>query len=145
LADAPNWATGRTHRALLIGNGRLGGASERFGPLRSPPADVAALRTALTDAERGLHSRRHVQVVLDAPRERVLAALRAFFDGAGPQDQLLLFYSGHGLADERAALHLGTSDTMAQFPVSTAVPAEVVGQLADTSPAAAVLIVLDCR
>ena len=145
MADAPNWATGRTHRALLIGNGRLGGASERFGPLRSPPGDVAALRAALTDAERGLHSRRHVQVVLDAPRERVLAALRAFFDGAGPQDQLLLFYSGHGLADERAALHLGTSDTMAQFPVSTAVPAEVVGQLADTSPAAAVLIVLDCR
>jgi hypothetical protein len=145
LADPPTWATGRTHRALLIGNGRLGGASERFGQLRSPPGDVAALRAALTDAERGLHARRHVQVVLDAPRERVLAALRAFFDGAGPRDQLLLFYSGHGLADERGALHLGTSDTMAQFPVSTAVPAEAVGQLADTSPAAAVLIILDCR
>jgi len=145
LADGPNWARGRTHRALLIGNAHLGGTTERFGPLRSPPGDVAALRAALTDAERGLHSRRHVQVVLDAPRERVLAALRAFFDGAGPEDQLLLFYSGHGLADERAALHLGSSDTMAQFPVSTAVPAEVIGQLADASPAAAVAIILDCR
>ena len=145
MADGPNWARGRTHRALLIGNAHLGGTTERFGPLRSPPGDVAALRAALTDAERGLHSRRHVQVVLDAPRERVLAALRAFFDGAGPEDQLLLFYSGHGLPDERAALHLGTSDTMAQFPVSTAVPAEVIGQLADASPAATVAIILDCR
>ncbi|HEX6678426.1 MAG TPA: tetratricopeptide repeat protein [Actinomycetes bacterium] len=145
MANAPNWATGRTHRALLIGNGRLGGGGERFGPLRSPPGDVAAMRAALTDPGRGLHARHHVQVVIDAPRERVLAALRAFFDGAGPHDQLLLFYSGHGLADERGALHLGSSDTMAQFPVSTAVPAEAVGQLADASPAAAVLIVLDCR
>jgi hypothetical protein len=145
LADGPNWATGRTHRALLIGNAQLGSAPERFGPLRSPPGDVAALRAALTDAEHGLHSRRHVQVVLDAPRERVLAALRAFFDAAGPEDQLLLFYSGHGLADERGALHLGTSDTMAQFPVSTAIPAEAIGQLADASPAAVVAIVLDCR
>ncbi|HEY2958899.1 MAG TPA: tetratricopeptide repeat protein [Actinomycetota bacterium] len=145
MADAPTWSTGRTHRALLIGNARLGGAAERFGPLRSPPGDVAAVRAALTDADRGLHARRHVQVVIDAPKERVLAALRAFFDGAGPDDQLLLFYSGHGLADERGALHLGSSDTMAQFPVSTAVPAEVVGQLADASPAAAVAVVLDCR
>src|SRR4029450_609319 len=78
-------------------------------------------------------------------KERVLVALRAFFDSAGPDDQLLLFYSGHGIVDERGALHLCASDTMAQFPVSTAVPAEAIARLADGSPAAAVVIVLDCR
>jgi hypothetical protein len=145
LADPATSATGRTHRALLLGNSRLGSASERFGPLATPPGDVAALRAALTDTERGVHSKRHVQVVLDAPKERVLVALRAFFDSAGPDDQLLLFYSGHGIVDERGALHLCASDTMAQFPVSTAVPAEAIARLADGSPAAAVVIVLDCR
>ena len=135
----------RTHRALLVGNTRLQEDPEHLGPLAAPPNDVAELRDALTDGRRGLHQAEDVIVRVDRTRDDVLQAIGRFFRSAGPLDQLLLYYSGHAIADDLHRLHLCGSDTMAQFPVSTAISADVVARMMDASAAAAVVVLLDCR
>ena len=135
---------GRRYRALLIGNTRLQGDPEHLGPLTAPPDDAAGLRDALTDGGRGLHRAEDVSVHIDKTRDEVLQAIGRFFGSASPDDQLLLYYSGHGIADDHHRLYLCASDTMAQFPFSTAIPTDVVARMMDVSAAAAVVVVLDC-
>ena len=135
---------GRRYRALLVANTRLQGDPEHLGPLTAPPDDAAGLRDALTDGGRGLHRAEDVSVHIDKTRDEVLQAIGRFFGSASPDDQLLLYYSGHGIADDHHRLYLCASDTMAQFPFSTAIPTDVVARMMDVSAAAAVVVVLDC-
>jgi Caspase domain/Tetratricopeptide repeat len=133
-----------THRAMLVGNARFQEDPERLGPLATPAGDVAGLVDALTDERHGLHQPEDVSVQLDKPRDWLLRAIGRFLRAARPDDQLLLAYSGHAIADDRHRLYLCASDTMAQFPFSTALPADVLATMLDVSAAAAVVVLLDC-
>ncbi|HEV8652076.1 MAG TPA: caspase family protein [Actinomycetes bacterium] len=135
----------RAHRALLVGNTRMQEDPEHLGPLTAPPNDAARLRDALTDGVRGLHRAEDVSVHVDETRDKVLQAIEGFFWSARPGDELLLYYSGHGIADDHHHLYLCASDTMAQFPFSTAIPAGAIARMIDDSAAAAVVVLLDCR
>lgn len=80
-------------RALLVGTTRYSGAAWRTLP--NVPRDVAALGAVL--------ERRYgyeVRVLLDPDIVAIRAALKVIAEGAGPADDALVFFSGHGYFNE---------------------------------------------
>ena len=69
-----------------------------FPDLQFAGVDARSLADELSRQEGGMYSRVYVKTLLnrDATKERVFAALKEF-DEIGPQDVLLLFFSGHGV------------------------------------------------
>ncbi|MEM9621720.1 MAG: caspase family protein [Pseudomonadota bacterium] len=76
--------------ALLIGNSRY-----RYLPqLETPASDIRALRDILTQ-QYGFD----VQVLMDADRYAILSALNELRASLTPDDNLLIYYAGHGELD----------------------------------------------
>lgn len=134
----------RTYRALVLGTGTYTVRSNPPINLLGPANDVVAIQEALTHADWGLHAPENVEVVLDQPRDSVMRAIEHFFKSAGDNDQLFLFYSGHGFHEQYERLYLAASDTETEFLVTTAVPVSAINSLAESSRAAAMVFVLDC-
>ncbi|MGI9333771.1 MAG: caspase family protein [Gammaproteobacteria bacterium] len=88
LADSVDF--GRFH-ALVIGNN----AYERFPKLETAVADARAVAEVLR-ADYGFS----VQVLVNAPRYQVLKALAALRASLSENDNLLVYYAGHGYLDE---------------------------------------------
>ncbi|MFE2943374.1 MFS transporter [Streptomyces sp. NPDC059255] len=59
-------------------------------------------------------------------------------------DLLLVYYSGHGLVDERGRLHLSLAHTEVSQPRWTALPFETLREELLESPAAVRVLILDC-
>lgn len=136
MAEAP-----LPYRALLIGNADYPD-EPALASLRGPANDLRELAAALTDPEVGLPWQ--VSELLDRSSQEVEEALYDFFDGAAREDQLLLYYSGHGLLDTRGRLFLCTQDTTLARRGLRAVAHSYVTDLMDDCPARAIIVVLDC-
>ena len=67
-----------------------------------------------------------------------------FLAKRGQDDLLLLYYSGHGLLDERGALYLAAHDTEQGFLSLTAIPAAFVTGEMDQCPSRRQILILDC-
>ncbi|SES47423.1 caspase family protein [Actinokineospora terrae] len=134
----------RTYRALLVTNGAFPDDPGGLAPLLGPARDAELMRSALTDPRTGLHLPADVRVVADADQRGVLVALDEFFDGAARDDQLLLYYSGHGKLDAHGNLHLAARDTRADRIMSTGVAARAVVEMMAASRARAKVVLLDC-
>jgi uncharacterized protein len=85
---APGSALADKRVALLIGNG----AYVKAPHLDNPSNDVAALKTALTEAGFDI-----VEARTDLDRAGMITALRTFEDEVQGADIGVIFYSGHGL------------------------------------------------
>src|SRR5207247_7537614 len=103
-------STERTYRALLVGNSVFP-EDGALGDLHGPRNDVAAMASALSHVEWGLHDPTNVQSLVDEAKAVVEGAMEDFFSSASPQDQLLFFYSGHGIHEVYERLFLATIDT----------------------------------
>ncbi|GIG59598.1 hypothetical protein Lfu02_39700 [Longispora fulva] len=134
----------RRYRALLVVNGDYPADPAGLPALRGPRLDGELLRAALTDPVTGLHQQPDVRVLVDADRHTVMSALEEFFTGAGRDDQLLFYYSGHGQLDLFGRLHLCASDTRLAGLRYTAVPARDIHDLLGESRARAKVVILDC-
>jgi hypothetical protein len=66
--------------------------------LNAPARDAEQLKKVLTEQYR--FEPGNVNVLRDAKREKVLSELRRLTDQLGPNDNLLIFYAGHGIWDE---------------------------------------------
>jgi uncharacterized caspase-like protein len=108
-----------TRSALLIGNQHFP-ADPGLPDLACPLNDVEGLAEQLRDPARGAFDR--VEVLADADSAAVRRALVALLRAAGPQDMVLLYYSGHGKLDDAFALHLCTKDTETALLEATSVP-----------------------
>ncbi|WP_158942788.1 caspase family protein [Streptomyces sp. ERV7] len=136
MAEAPP-----PYRALLIGNADFPDEPELHA-LRGPANDLRELGAALTDPEVGLPWQ--VSELLDRGSQEVEEAMYDFFEGAARDDQLLLYYSGHGLLDIRGRLCLCTQDTTLARRGLRAVHHSYVTDLMDHCPARTIIVVLDC-
>lgn len=95
-------------RALLIGVGHYG---EGLAPIPSAPRDVDALAELLRDPALGGFDPEAVMVLKDPARTEMETAVEALFTNRAADDLLLLYFSGHGLRDERRELFLACCET----------------------------------
>lgn len=129
------------YSALLIGNSIFEDDPTELQELRAPRNDVAILRDALTDKTMGLFDK--VDELVDRRKDEIFQRIKSFASGARHDDQLLLYYSGHGILDDRYRLHLAASDTKTEN-LWTAVRAADISELLNNSKARTVVILLDC-
>ncbi|GAA3005585.1 caspase family protein [Actinokineospora diospyrosa] len=141
MALAPS--TQRIYRALLVTNWAFPD-DPGLAPLLGPEHDAEVLRAALTAPGVGLHRLADVRVVADASQRDILIALDEFFGEATRDDQLLLYYSGHGKLDLHGNLHLAARDTRSDRIMSTGIPARAVVDMMTASRAKAKVVLLDC-
>lgn len=132
------------YKALLIGNGVFDADPHTLARLRGPANDLKVMQAALTDAESGLFAAEDVSTLLDGTRDQVLRTVGSFLRGASMGDHLLLYYSGHGLRDNRERLYLCARDTLSDRLVESAVSDAAINLIAEESIALKLVIVLDC-
>jgi hypothetical protein len=125
--------------ALLIGNAVYDDIGLRR--LRAPSRDVEALAGVLSDPEVGLFQ---TEVVVDQLAAQVRVRIEQFFADRRPDDQLVLYFSGHGLKDATGALYLAAKDTRITDLTNTSVTADFINSCVHKSRSRRVLLVLDC-
>ncbi|MGH9222690.1 MAG: caspase family protein [Acidimicrobiales bacterium] len=132
------------YRALLIGNSTFPADANNLQTLEGPVNDVALLRGALTDRVAGLFDADSVRMLPERTSGEILVELEQFFGAAKRDDVLLLYYSGHGVLNERGQLFLCARDTRTDLLKSTSVSSMAVNMMFDESAARTTIIVLDC-
>lgn len=94
--------------ALLIG------VSEYEPGLNSLPSavrDVEAMREVLLHPEMGGFAASDITMLKNPERQVVEIAIETLFSGRHKDDLLLLYFSGHGIKDDRGRLYLATRNT----------------------------------
>jgi len=125
--------------ALLIGNSTYGPG---LPPLEKPDADIAALAKVLADPAIGGFD--DVKPLLDATSATARREVARFFSGRSLDDLLLLYFSGHGLRDDRGGLYLAVQDTETELLSGTAVEAAFIAREMDHCRSQRQILILDC-
>lgn len=130
--------TGR-RRALVVANDTYDHAA--LGQLRSAAADAVALSEVLGDPEVGGFE---VDVVQNAASYEVQAHIEDLFADSGPDDLVLLHFSGHGLKSDSGELFIAARNTRPDRLASSSVPADFVQRCMRGSRAHSIVLFLDC-
>lgn len=126
--------------ALVIGNGAYSDPS--LARLQAPQADVETLAEVLRSP--GVGSFDEVTTLADQPTHAVRRAIAGFFAGKSLDDLLLVYFSGHGVLDDRGRLYLATNDTERDLLSGTAIPAAFLTEEMDASRSRRQVLILDC-
>ena len=131
--------------ALLVGVGNYD-RLEDLKPLASAPKDVEAMRQILQNPELGGFS--EVTPLIDPDPMQLQGAIEALYRDREKTDLLLLFFSGHGIKDERGNLYFATRMTektpRGQLILSSAVPASFVREIMANCRSRRQVVILDC-
>jgi len=131
-------------KALLVGNGVYPEDPHNLPELRGPANDLRILEETLTHPQVGLFPKKNVQVLLDCTKAEILDAVNTFFDSAGRNDQLLFYYSGHGLLDKFNNFYFCNRDTRINALIPTAISDEVLNSMIRQSISSRVVMIIDC-
>jgi hypothetical protein len=112
-----------------------------FLQLAAPQADADALGAVLRDPRIGHYQ---VKILHNAAAHEVNREVEALFADAGPDDVILLYFSGHGVKDDAGRLHFITPNSDSRLLASTAVPAVFVRDQMDRTVSRQVIVLLDC-
>lgn len=126
--------------ALVIGNSEY--EDGNLAKLVTPDADVNALAAVLRAAEIGGFD--EVAALVNQPSTTVRRAIAGFFAGKARDDLLLLYFSGHGVRDDRGQLFLAVKDTEHNLLRGTAIPAAYITEEMDNSRSRRQVLILDC-
>lgn len=126
--------------ALLISNDQY--SDPTLTRLAAPVADAEALAAVLRDPTIGMFD--EVNLLLNQPAADIRHAIVEFFAHKQPTDLLLLYFSGHGLLDERSRLYLAAHDSDPKLPRSRSISAADIAQEMDDSRSKAQVLILDC-
>ncbi len=126
--------------ALIIANGRY--EDSNLPPLSTPTGDVRALAGILDDPELGGFT--EVGILVDEGLRSVRKAVSQLFKHRAKDDLALLYFSGHGLRDERGRLCLAVRDTEVDDLHATALQASFITEAMDLSYCEWEVLVLDC-
>src|SRR5262245_779148 len=110
--------------------------------LRCPKNDVAGLAEALTSPDFGLFT--DPLTFINEPSQSTLRAVNRVFKEAGRDDQILIYYSGHGKQDGAGNLYLATSDTEAGTLETSSIAVGTLRRLIDNYACKQVALILDC-
>lgn len=126
-------------RALLISTDVH--QDSAFRQLSAPRADVESLGAVLADPAIGAYN---VQVLSNSAAHEVNQAIDGFFAAASLEDQVILYFSGHGFKDDRGRLYLITTDSQRRIPASMAVSAQFIRDRLDQCRSKRMIVILDC-
>ncbi|MGD3108541.1 caspase, EACC1-associated type [Streptomyces sp. YGL11-2] len=128
-------------RAVLIGASTFSEA----GGLPSIPAvsaNLDGLRAALTSSTTGSLAAEYCTLLRDPAATSVIG--QALAQGSEATDVLFVYYSGHGLVDERGRLYLSLSSTKPDQLRWTALPFDFLREELAASRAEIRVLILDC-
>lgn len=129
--------------ALLIGVSEY---EPELNPLPAALRDVAAMQRVLQDPEMGGFD--EIKVLTNPDLQTMQYEIETIFTGRSKDDLVLLFFSGHGIKDDRNNLYFATRSTRknprGDLSRSTAVPARFVHEVVNNSHAKRQAIILDC-
>lgn len=128
--------------ALLIG---VSAYSEGLTNLSAAAQDVTALRQILGDPELGNFD--EVQQLLNPSHGEMASTIELWIKARQKDDLILLFFSGHGVKDERRKLHFAACDTRKvdnQLIQSTAFAAQTLHDFLRYGRPKRQVIILDC-
>jgi tetratricopeptide (TPR) repeat protein len=126
--------------ALLIGNNEY--ADQTLTRLAAPIADVEDLAQVLRDPNVGGFD--HVAVVANETASVVQKKLARFLAQRNIDDLLMVYFSGHGILDDRGHLYLAAKDTERDLLSATAVSSTYLTNEMDRSYSRRQLLILDC-
>ena len=132
-----------TYRALLIGNS-IFEADAGLNGLNAPVKDVARLHNALVNPATGMFDENNVRLVTEGTCDRIMDEVDDFFRSARRDDLALLYYSGHGVLDERGQLCLCGRNTVSDRLLRTAVGNIRINEFIHDSACQRTVILLDC-
>jgi uncharacterized caspase-like protein len=127
--------------ALIIHNNTYHDPS--LAPLISPLTDAHTLAGILRDPAIGNFYR--VELLLNQPAAEICRRLADFFHGKRRNDELLLYFTGHGLLNELGQLYLAAVDTRLDALAETAILATYLTGCMDRSFSRRQILLLDCR
>lgn len=128
-------------RALLIGTADY--EDGRLRPLKAPLNDLDALAAVLADPEIGGYE---VTELREQPVHLIERAVQKFLVHSEPEDELLLYFSCHGLKDDEDLLYFAGTDTEPEPELlkTHAVPAVDVSGYLEAAEARRKVLLLDC-
>ncbi len=128
--------------ALLIGVDTYG---EGLQPLPAAPKDVAALREVLLNPEMGGFD--EAKPLINPTQPTMARKIELWFQERQPEDLVLLFFSGHGVKDDRRDLYFAAANTEKRrdrLVRSTATPARFLHDCIRGCTAKYQVLILDC-
>src|SRR6266508_3760365 len=126
--------------ALIIGNNKYD--DQKLAQLKTPAADSQALAKILDDKTIGSFD--EVTPLINQTEGRVRRAVSAFLANKKPDDLVLLYFSGHGVLDDRGRLYLALKDTQTSLLKSTAISASFIADEMDSCRSKRQILILDC-
>ena len=126
--------------ALIIGNSEYNNLG--LSQLTAPDADVVALSSILESPEIGGFD--EVTTVINESFASVTRSIAHFYAKRKRNDFLLVYFSGHGILDERGHLYFAVKDTERELLRATAVSAGFITNEMDRCRSQRQALVLDC-
>src|SRR5512134_1427498 len=126
--------------ALIIGNNKYD--DSKLAQLKTPAADSQALARVLDDKAIGGFDA--VTSLINQNETRVRRAISEFLANKKPDDLILLYFSGHGVLDDRGRLYLALRDTQVDLLKATSIPSSFVADEMDSCRSKRQILILDC-
>lgn len=126
--------------ALIIGNNKYN--DPKLAQLKTPAADSQALAKILGDQTIGSFDQ--VTPLVNQTDSRVRRAISAFLANKKPDDLVLLYFSGHGVLDDRGRLYLALKDTQLDILKATSIPSAFLTDEMDSCRSKRQILILDC-
>ncbi len=126
--------------ALIIGNNKYN--DPKLAQLKTPAADSQALAKILDDKTIGSFDQ--VTPLLNQTETRIRRAISTFLTNKKPDDLVLLYFSGHGVLDDRGRLYLALRDTQVDLLKATSIPSSFLADEMDSCRSRRQILILDC-
>ena len=126
--------------ALIIGNNKYD--DPKLAQLKTPAADSQALAKILGDQTIGSFD--EVTPLINKTETQARRAISTFLANKKPDDLILLYFSGHGVLDDRGRLYLALRDTQVNLLKATSIPSSFVADEMDSCRSKRQILILDC-
>lgn len=126
--------------ALIIGNNKYD--DPKLAQLKTPAADSQALAKVLVDKNIGAFD--EVSPLIDKTETEIRRAISSFLSNKKPDDLVLVYFSGHGVLDDRGRLFLSLKDTETTLLKATAIPSTFISDEMDSCRSKRQILILDC-
>lgn len=126
--------------ALVIGNSRY--TDPKLSQLKTPEADSRELAKVLKAKRLGGFD--EVALVLNQTESKTRRSISSFLANKGPDDLVLMYFSGHGVLDDRGGLFLALKDTQYRALNATAISSSFISYELDNCRSRQQILILDC-